>query len=232
MVSDEMSSDEMTSEEMASDGMVSDEMSSDETAGKEKTSAESTDDPAEAMDRQDYAFDKVPGGTSISEEISETEEIFEEEQTSDEEGHWFKAWVEGFEQDKDSDWKRVDYDPDTRRIGDSMTLEVLTEASEGNTLFYEWSLPGEDALVPVEGAVSSTFEAVMYKKEWNDFYCTITDSYDHKVEIWFTIYANDNPWLHASEISLGSPGSASFTEETRWVPFIFDSRFRRCLYLL
>ena len=201
--------------------MESDEISSEETAGEEKTSAESMDDPDEATEKQDYAFDEVPEDTSISEETSETEENFEEEQASGEESHWFKACVEGCEQDKDSDWKRVTYDADTRRIGDSMTLEVLTEASEGNTLFYEWSIQGEDAIVPVEGAVSSTFEAVMYKTEWNDFYCTVTDSYDHKVEIWFTIYANDNPWLHASEISLGSPGSAAFTEETRWVPFIF-----------
>ena len=130
-----------------------------------------------------------------------------------------KAWVVGHEDERDNTWQNLsDWEgADGLRIGDSFTIQVETETQDGSQPSFQWYRNDE----LIEGAVSSSFEAVMYQQEWNQFLCKIWDTRGNVVEILCQIHVAEGTQLTATPIGIDNPGTATFSDEARWVAFSF-----------
>ena len=131
------------------------------------------------------------------------------------------AWVDGHESEKGNEVQDIcDWETAGKlHVGDTYTIQILTETQDGSEPAFEWYQGSERQLLEEE--TSSTFEAVMYQEGSNNFTCYITDTRGNQVSISCEFFAYANLRQGAVPITVGTPATATFSDEARWIPFTF-----------
>ena len=250
IISEEAAGEEtITGEEAAGEEVPGEEVPGEEAAGEKSAGEEEiiSEEPAlsgEISGEEVGGGENIVSGDTVSGEEIPGEEVDVEETVSEdaafgeddggETREGFAAWLRGYDEDKYSVWQSpepVPYGEQTVSLGETYTLNIETETNDGRDLYFQW-YQGENEDELIEGATSSSLDAVMYVADnWNHFLCRVTDDYNNMIEIRCLVYAWD-PGAggeggggeipsNATPIGIGNPGTATFTEEARWVAFSF-----------
>ena len=177
---------------------------------------------------QENADNVLPGEKDSGEEKDSVEGV-----TADEEGNGGEEIISedaaAYDEDKYSSWQSpepVPYGEQIVGLGETYTLNIETETNDERALYFQW-YQGENEDELIEGATSSSLDAVMYVADnWNHFLCRVTDDYNNMIEIRCLVYAygeggGGETQLTGTPIGIDNPGTATFSDEARWVAFSF-----------
>ena len=243
-IGEAVSGEHAADEEISGEEPAGEEISGEEAGGGENIVSGDTVSGEEVSGEVAGGGENIVSGDTVSGEETSGEEAGAEETVSEdaafgeEDGgetrEGFAAWLSGFDEDKYSAWQSpepIPYGDKVVSLGETYTLNIETETNDGRNLYFQW-YQGENWDELIEGATSPSLDAVMYVADgWNPFLCRVTDDYNNMIEIRCLVYAWD-PGAggggeggeipsDATPIGIGNPGTATFTEEARWVTFSF-----------
>lgn len=186
-------------------------------SGEKEGAAAENDSSVSKSENAKKADEEIEEEAPVESVPSDSRTVSTEASASDTEPYLY-AWVEGYEDDKYSEYQNIAVDRTHQVVGETYTINICTETIEGNNLSFEWYKGycdgSPDTLI--EDASESSYDAYLEYNEWNPYICKITDDYGHKVEILAQIYAsNPDEFDLATDISAGTPVSVELTETNR-----------------